>query len=179
VPQQRLVRDHDGGLAIVVEFGDEQPRIDKGVDEVTRRRRVEIFPPGAPPADCFLAFATDMDQRVEHPRQRRLDFARQLFEHGFRPPRQRALDPAEFLVGLERQRAVRAPPLVEFLERELQQGQQFGPRSSGVTEHVVEPLVGREVLLEAQAGGARRQAHHLADLGRGRAASGRTAPRLP
>ena len=179
VPEQRLVRDRDDGASVIGELGDEQPVLDEGIDELATLARRDVGPGRALAADRRLPVLPDAHQRVQDLRQLGFDVVGQFLEDGLGALRERTFDTAELAIRGEREHAVLGAALVQLLEGELQQRQDFPVPRSRIAQHVVEALAARRVFLEAQARGARRQADHLADLARRSAASGRTVRRLP
>ena len=164
VPEQRLVRDRHHGASVVGELRHEQTIVDEGVDQLATLARGQVGPRRALATDRRLPVLSDAHERVQHLRQLGFDVVGELLEYGLRSLRQRTLDTTEVAIRGQGEHAVLRTALVQLLEGELQQGQDFPVPCSGIAQHVVEALAARRVLLESQACGIRRQADHLPDL---------------
>lgn len=68
---------------------------------------------------------------------------------------ERALEPADLLIGRPRQQGVRRALLVELFERELEQSETTGLMCGGVPQHLIETRMRVRVLIESQSRRAR------------------------
>ena len=150
-------------------LGDQQPRLDQGVDQPARLGAdAELGVIGPLAAHCVVA-AAHPHQAAQHPRQGSPDLGGLSREGVLGAPCQRPLDAPQALVGGKRQHSVVVALGVELFEGELEQRQGFGALGGGGAQHLVEPQVGVGVVVEGEAGGHRRLADDLAELGGRRA----------
>ncbi len=154
----------DHGAAVIRELGHEQAVLHECFDQLAARARRQVGPRRALATDRRLTILPDAHQRIQDLRQCGFDDIRKILEYGFCALRERTLDTAELAVRGQREHAVLGTALVQLLEGELQQGQDFAVPGRGIAKHVVQALAAGRILLEAQARRTRRQANHLADL---------------
>src|SRR5688572_2234134 len=166
------MRHTDGRCTARLRIADQQARIgmEQCLDQPALRRarwkRRQRHPPGDRPVDGAVRGA-HLDQREQHRTERLTIVGRAALQHRVRPGGDRALQPAEPLVGRKGQGGALAfehVAAIELIQQIGEQRQRTGLVGDLLRDDLVERHVGRRVVFEADTSRGRGTLDHLAQL---------------